>query len=1077
MSTWYMTPSSISYAAQATLSLIIAVYLIYLTGRLRSQGAPVLPTMLLAGFFGAFTGFAVASFLNVSWNPFLRLYPLTLQMPLIVLSFVFLLQFAYHFPKVFPERVWETRVVLGLSLLYFGWELWYAIGRMSVVARHEFYWRPPPADNYLVICSAWLLVALTRQCIRVSNEHSPQLWWKALLYPQGKMAQALRAFVLLFSSVLALSLIEVANTQKLIPQEVRDIALSLTPLVVMLALALIYLNVLPEAFSITVRLVGVSLVALLSLAGSVGWLIFHPYLDVLPPDPFFDQPRSVHFSPNEQGGYDVSLVDFTYETELGTPLSIPADGGYRVVTPDFTFPFYGREYNEIHVNDDGAISFGDRVAYEGVQAHYGRNPAIFALYTDLNSATSEEEAGVFVRSEPDVLLITWQRVPHLRQSDKFTFQVALYPNGDFIITYPDVVLVPSGIYSSGDTIGVIGIVPGVDQQKKVTYIDLAAGNLYAGDSQTGLIDNFSLRVRQSVHYLYVRLFYFVLAGSLVVLAGFPAFSYFSLSKPLNVLLEGVRQVDRGDLQVRMPVQYHDEIGILTTSFNTMASELHTLVSDLEERVSERTDQLERQAVDLAHAKEAAESASRYKSIFLANMSHELRTPLNAIMGFSGLMLRDETLSAAQRQNLEIIMRSGEHLLGIINEVLELTKVEAGYVELVKEPFDLYSLLNDIEDMFRLRVREKGLMLTVECAPDVPQYIYADRGKLRQVLINLLGNAVKFTQEGQIRLCVKNIPDIAVPCGRCKLQWEVLDTGIGIAEQDLTRIFEAFVQTDAGYFTSGGTGLGLTISQKFVTLMGGEIKVTSQVGRGSRFWFEVQVELPEIAEIERTLSEVHRQVAALRAGQPAYRLLVAEDIRESREMLTQLLNEWGFETRSVENGAEAVQVWEEWQPHLIWMDLRMPVMDGLEATSKIRAAEKDGHKTIIIALTASAFQEDHIRVLERGCDDFLGKPFCQQDIAEMLVKHLGVQFEYQEVKEPPATISRKADALDLDLTTLPAGWRSELRQAAVRADGLTIRTLAEQIRPQRSELTAALTELADNFDYGAILSALDRASDK
>ncbi len=439
------------------------------------------------------------------------------------------------------------------------------------------------------------------------------------------------------------------------------------------------------------------------------------------------------------------------------------------------------------------------------------------------------------------------------------------------------------------------------------------------------------------------------------------------------------------------------------------------------------------------------------------------------------MLRDETLTPVQRQNLEIIMRSGEHLLGIINEVLELTKVETGHAELVKEPFDLHSLLNDIEDMFRLRVREKGLTLSFECAPDVPRYIYADRGKLRQVLINLLGNAVKFTQEGQIGLRVKSIPDITVACGHCQLQWEVFDTGIGIAEQDLTRIFEAFVQTDAGYFTLGGTGLGLTISQKFVTMMGGQIKVTSQVGRGSRFWFEIQVELPELAEIERTLSEVRRQVVALRAGQPTYRLLVTEDIRESREMLTQLLNEWGFETRSAENGAEAVQVWEEWQPHLIWMDMRMPVMDGLEATRKIRTAEKDDHNTIIIALTSSAFQEDHIRVLEKGCDDFLGKPFRQLDIAEMLIKHLGVQFEYKEVKEPPAKISERPDTLDL--TTLPAEWRSELHQAAIKADGLMIAALAEQIRSQRPDLTTVLTKLANNFDYDAILIALDQVPDK
>lgn len=479
------------------------------------------------------------------------------------------------------------------------------------------------------------------------------------------------------------------------------------------------------------------------------------------------------------------------------------------------------------------------------------------------------------------------------------------------------------------------------------------------------------------------------------------------------------------------------------------------------------EQIQRQAViqknaALELAKQSAEAANQAKSVFLANMSHELRTPLNAILGFAQVMQRDLKRDPALFQqtsatNLQIIQNSGEHLLALINDVLDMAKIEAGHVTVNAGALDLHLLVLTLEEMFHLKAQEKDLTLTVNCGADVPQYIETDEAKLRQVLINLIGNAIKFTQHGGVTLQVHATP--------LEIQFAVMDTGPGIAPEELQQLFQPFYQTQVGRQSETGTGLGLTISHKYVALLGGRLTVQSELGQGSCFRFSLPVQVLEPG-VSR-LYQSYRNVVKLAPNQPTYRILIVEDNWASRTLLLQLLEPLGFEVRTAENGQEAVSIWHDWQPHLIWMDMRMPVMDGYEATQRIRAHLK-GHATAIIALTASALEQEKAVILSAGCNDFVRKPFRDVVIFDKMREHLGVQYVYENDDNDAAeflTEAKRADAIDWALGRLrlmPVDWLTQLQQAATEADTEWVLQLIVEIPDTEAELAQALADLITEF---------------
>ncbi|MEY2857927.1 MAG: hypothetical protein RLZZ74_2239, partial [Cyanobacteriota bacterium] len=518
------------------------------------------------------------------------------------------------------------------------------------------------------------------------------------------------------------------------------------------------------------------------------------------------------------------------------------------------------------------------------------------------------------------------------------------------------------------------------------------------------------------------------------------------------------------------------IGNLSRTNRNIVKILEGFTQELESKVEDRTAQLEESIQKTEAALAQAQNANQAKSRFLANMSHELRTPLNAILGFTQLMTRDASIGKEQQENLKIINRSGEHLLKLINDILEMSKIEVGQINLNESKFDLHIMLKSIEEMLRLRANAKNLNLSFNIASDVPRIIDTDEGKLRQIIINLLGNALKFTEIGSVVLKVKKESNYKLAGEQAEflfadtysLHFAVEDTGPGVAAEEIGKLFTPFEQTKIGRLSNEGTGLGLSICHKFVELMGGELKAKSTVGQGSVFYFQIPLREQEANVAIANQPERQRKVIALAENQPNYRILAVDDVPASRLLLNKLLTGIGFSVQEAGDGLEAIALWRQWHPNLILMDMRMPIIDGYEATQQIKATT-EGKNTIIIALTASAFEEERVEILSAGCDDFMRKPFQEAELLTKIGQYLNVDYLYEETGDTGSEGEKlRSELTQASLAVMPESWRSQLYDAAAQVDNEEIFQLLKEIPEDYQALAEGLADLAEQFRCDRII---------
>jgi len=453
----------------------------------------------------------------------------------------------------------------------------------------------------------------------------------------------------------------------------------------------------------------------------------------------------------------------------------------------------------------------------------------------------------------------------------------------------------------------------------------------------------------------------------------------------------------------------------------------------------------------------AEIANKSKSAFLANMSHEIRTPLNAIIGFSQLMNRDKFLTESQRDYNVSIIKAGEHLLNLINDILELSKVEAGRVVVNPTNVDLHALFTDLQMLFKERAQAKRLQFICEIADDLPQYVFVDEGKLRQIFVNLIGNAIKFTEEGGIAVRTKTE---IIDDETSKLTVEIQDSGPGIPENELDKLFKHFEQTSSGINKGSGTGLGLALSRELAIILGGNITVASEIGKGSIFTFQVDIKQGNPEAIEKNTS---KRVIGIENGKESFRILVVDDKDENLKVAIDLLDLVGFETKEAINGLEAIEKFEQWNPHLILMDMRMPVMDGYEATRKIKSTEK-GKQTPVVALTASAFEDERKKIESLGMQGYIRKPFRENELFGVVGKILDIKYIYEDEMQATSLFRSNLELGAGEMAQLPADLIAKMKDALAVADLDLLIELIESIDPVNSELAQQLLALAKNYDY-------------
>jgi signal transduction histidine kinase/serine phosphatase RsbU (regulator of sigma subunit) len=952
----YLYQVSVSILTQTILAAAITLYLLSIHHKSR-------PTWLFAANSGGFTVGSFMAFLSHSvdvsspWHFYtVRLEPLGL-----LIGQIALLQFVYQFPKSTSKQRLEARIVLIVSiiaaLIGIGWTayglvLFEEVDSLAV------------ADSLVGMGFLWVIVVMLRQTVRLSEaeersttakdlqDQSGPSWPVKLLNPQGRHAKAARALALAYLFSLALITLAILGDVGLVPAMLVNLTVAPGILLSLFIYVIVYLNHSIDASSFMVKLVGVSLVTMLAFLGITGYLIAPYYEAAYRNETLIESGQTIRFEPNSAGGYGVASVPFSFDPDLGQKLQ-PDDHHSTAIVLDTAFPFFNRPRNVIYVSDNGFITFDED--YDGAAFQYRRQPTIAPLVVKMDPAGG---GGVFAKTDADRVTITWNELPETDGESTNTVQLVLRQDGAFDIIYEAINQNPTyQVFDWMNAPWFMGVLPGGGEGPPAR-LRFASNLPHHDPNPGGLVEDFYANYRHYLHRRVAPLAILVLAACLIILGGFPLFFQTSLVKPLNSLVAGVSQVNAGNLGLALPVEFNDEIGFLTRSFNGMVRSIR------------RADQL--------------------KDEFLANTSHELRTPLNGIIGLAESMVDGATgpLTTQQQNNLAMIVSAGRRLDSLVNDILDFSRLKNEGLALQLKPVDLNSLVYVVLTLSLPLVGRKGLTLRNEVAPDLPP-VLADENRLQQIMHNLIGNAVKFTHTGQVTVSAQPHGD--------QLAITVADTGIGIPADRLEDIFKSFEQADGSTAREyGGTGLGLPISRQLIELHGGQIWVESEVGHGSRFTFTLNP-APETVAAEPASGPATTAagtlltsldpvpgggdapaLAALSAPDQC-RILIVDDEPVNLQVLTNYLSLKNHSVTQAISGAEALATLEKASRFdLVVLDIMMPQMSGYEVCNRIRERYSLSELPVLM-LTAKNQPKDVVVGFESGANDYLAKPIDKNEL--------------------------------------------------------------------------------------------------
>ncbi len=941
----YLTPAAIGYLTQFILAAAITLYL---AGRLR-RTARQMQTALLTGFFAAVTLFILLLFFDVALLPDQRLYAVFLQTIAAGLCLIFLLQFAYHFPRPDPRKKWEARIALGFSILYTLWEMQFALFRFAELSAGHVHYRPVDADYALAVGFFWVPIVFIRQAVYADDRRVT--WVRKLWQPHGREAQAARTFALVYLSTLALSMVNILRSLMIVSTAIYQLSISVGLLLALFASATVYLNSLPETTSFMVKLAGVMLTTLLTVLGAVGWVMTPAYASTF--HPALPDQQTLRFTPNVLGGYDVTAAPFQFDGDLGARLNvIDSDSAPGSAAVDFPFTFFGQTYPQVYAGDNGAVGLGQRVLYQDIQYRYGSTPAILPLYLDLYP--EQNRSGVFARQTADRLILTWDHIPnYYRREDVFTFQVTLHSSGVFEICYNGL---PANVGFSPDdkpegSVWLIGAIPGdlAHPPQQVSFADLPLHG-----EPAGFVQDYYLAFRRELHQLLAPLASLIVISSLLIIAGLPLLLYVSLVQPLNSLLEGVRQVNAGNRAITMPIRFRDEIGFLTDSFNGMIAQLRAHVADLELRVEQRTGDLQaanaRLRDEIVEREDAQAQVMGQQRALAAleereRLGRELHDGLGQVMGYVNVQAQaardyltsgdDETAAQLLTRLVEIAQEGHDDVRGYILGL----KAETAPRQ------DFFAAL----EQYRQHLNQAfGFQVTLNLPAELPMTLAttAVETQLLHIIRESLSNARRHAGVVAARLTLTITED--------NVQAIIEDDGRGFTHQT-SKVLET---------SQVSRHFGLSVMRERAEEVGGTLSVDSSSGAGTQV----------VARLPRRLAT---------EGLPPLRILLVDDHPLFLEGLRNLLTARGMQVvGAAHDGIEAQELARALRPDIIAMDIQMPRCDGLEATRRIKAELPD---VKIVMLTVSAEEAHLFEALKSGASGYLLKSLSADEFLALLAE--------------------------------------------------------------------------------------------